>query len=335
MSGLPKTDETSWQKQLDLLYQNRLSDMENIEPTIQTVHLFHEKLMKEALQIAKAKTESEWGTIPAHFTFFVMGSAGRAEQLFWSDQDHGLIYEVADGADEQELQEYFLAFGENIVSSLEAVGYERCDGNVMASFKRWCKSKEDFANQIKQWLSNDTWENLRYLLTFFDGRVVLGKEQYLSELKELIFAEVKQHPELLDRFKQNTGRLRNGIGLFGQLLTETQGIHKDTFDLKQLALFPYVNGLRLLAIQEEIQDAETLARFQQLPHHYEEIKSLEPSYKKLLEKRFQWQQSIHEYEFIHHLKVSKLSSDEKKQLKDWIKEGRELYHKIEKVVGRE
>ncbi|TSB44997.1 DUF294 nucleotidyltransferase-like domain-containing protein [Alkalicoccobacillus porphyridii] len=336
MSGLPsKKQDGNWQSRLDELYQKRLSDMKNIEPSIQKVHELHEKLTKETIQIAIEKTESEWGTIPTHFTFFVMGSAGRAEQLYWSDQDHGIIYDQSDEDEDQDLQSYFLTLGENIVEALEAVGYERCDGNVMASNKKWCKSREDFAKQIKGWLREDTWENLRYLLTFYDGRVVWGEENYLSELKHIIFAEVTNNPELLDRFKHNTGRLRNGIGLFGQLLTETSGKYKGTFDLKQLALFPYVNGLRLLAIKEEVEAAETLSRFQHISDEHDAIKKLEPSYKKLLEKRLLWQQSIDDYDFIHHLQVSKLSSEEKKQLKEWIKEGRELYHKIEKVVGRE
>ena len=336
MSGLPNQNEQNrWQDRLDELYQKRLSDLKKIEPTIQNVHELHEKLMKETLQVAIEKTESEWGSVPAHFTFFVMGSAGRAEQLFWSDQDHGIIFEQKEGTDKEELQTYFLELGETIVDALEAVGYERCDGNVMASNKKWCKSRQDFTDQILRWLKEDTWENLRYLLTFFDGRVVSGSEEFLTDLKQTIFKEVQRNPQLLNRFKDNTGRLRNGIGMFGQLLTETEGKHKGTFDLKQLALFPYVNGLRLLAIQEEVLASETLERFQQLSESHSNIKKYEPSYRKLLEKRLMWQQSIDQYDYIHHLQVSSLDSDEKRQLKQWIKEGRELYHKVEQIVGRE
>ncbi|MDQ0207113.1 DUF294 nucleotidyltransferase-like domain-containing protein [Alkalicoccobacillus murimartini] len=336
MSGLPShNQEKKWQSRLDELYKKRLSDMAEHELTIESVHELHEKLMKDTIQIAIEKTESEQGRVPAHFTFFVMGSAGRSEQLFWSDQDHGIIYEQKEEANTEELQSYFLTFGETIVESLEAVGYERCDGNVMASNKKWCKSREDFAEQLNRWLKEDTWENLRYLLTFFDGRVVLGPEEYLADLKQVIFDEIEQNPVLLERFKDNTGRLRNGIGMFGQLLTEETGTYKGTFDLKQLAMFPYVNGMRLLAIQEELQTPETLERFRQLPETIDSIKKYEPSYRKLLEKRLIWQKSIDNYDHIHYLKVSELDSDEKKRLKQWVKEGRELYHKVEKIVGRE
>ncbi|MFK3939389.1 DUF294 nucleotidyltransferase-like domain-containing protein [Alkalihalobacillus sp. NPDC078783] len=334
MTGQPIHDDyNKWQRRLDELYRNRLADMEQLDLTVENLHGLHEKLMRETIQVAIEKTESERGKVPARFTFFVMGSAGRAEQLQWSDQDHAIIFEQEDAANKKENQSYFLSLGEEIVEALECVGYERCDGNVMASNLKWCKSREDFRQQLLGWLREDTWEHMRYVLTFFDGRAILGPEHFLSELKESIFNEVTQNKQLLQRFKNNTGRMRNGIGLFGQLLTETEGDHKGTFDLKQLALFPYVNGLRLLAIQEEITSPQTLKRFEELPDQHSDIQNYQASYRRLLEKRIAWQSPIQSYDDIHHVNVNQLDTHDKKQLKEWIKEGRELYHMVEKIVG--
>lgn len=334
MTGQPiHDDQNKWQRQLDELYRKRLVDMKELDLTVENLHELHEKLMRETIEIAITKTESEQGEVPAHFTFFVMGSAGRAEQLQWSDQDHAIIFEQKDETDKQEHQAYFLKLGENIVEALEAVGYERCDGNVMASNPKWCKSRQEFEAQLKGWLREDTWEHMRYVLTFFDGRVLMGPDHYLNELKEALFNEVSQNKQLLQRFKNNTGRMRQGIGLFGQLLTETEGEHKGSFDLKQLALFPYVNGLRLLAIQEEITAPETLKRFEELSDERSDIKRFQSSYYRLLEKRIEWQSSVQTYERIHHVNTDRLEAKEKKQLKEWIKEGRELYHMVEKIIG--
>ncbi|GAF21447.1 signal-transduction protein containing cAMP-binding and CBS domains [Bacillus sp. JCM 19047] len=89
-----------------------------------------EQRRNDAVQVALDKTIKELGEIPAPFAFFFMGSAGREEQLYQTDQDHGIIY---DG--EEACQRYFLFLGEEIVKALEDKGYERCTGGVMASNK--------------------------------------------------------------------------------------------------------------------------------------------------------------------------------------------------------
>jgi CBS domain-containing protein len=326
----PTLGDHEWDAQCKLLYNERQQTIHNQEHTSASLQNSHEQIIKKAVCLALEKTESEWGKPPAHFAFFLMGSGGRLEQSFWSDQDHGLVFDSSKKEDEA----YFLYLGRNIVSALEQVGYARCDGKVMASNPKWCCSYESWEKQLKSWLQEEKWETLRYTLTFVDSRSIVGKHEMVDQLKQTLFKMISNQPYLLRRLTDNTGKLKNGLGLFNQLLVETKGKNQGKFDFKQTVLFPYVNALRLLAIEQHILSSSTIERFQQLPSKYGEIKQLQHSFERLLEHRLLWQKEIEHYDQIHHLSLGQLSSDERKQLKGWIREGHQLYQKIERLLQR-
>lgn len=322
----PTYGNQEWDRQYSQLYEERLQTIHRQEHTSASLQKSHEQLIKKAIALALKKIESEWGQPPAHFAFFLMGSGGRREQSFWSDQDHGLVFK----SDNEEDEIYFLHLGEEIVCALDQVGYKRCDGLVMASHSKWCRSFKKWEHQLKSWLKEDKWETLRYTLTFVDSTTIYGDQQMLEHLKQTLFQTVEEQPYLLGRLTENTGRLKKGIGLFNQLLVETKGRHKGKFDFKQIVLFPYVNALRLLAIEQHIIYSSTLKRFQLLPEKYEEVKRLQHNFEHILEQRLRWHQETKTYDDIHHLQLNQLSWDERKLLKKWVKEGHRLYQNVER-----
>jgi CBS domain-containing protein len=89
---------------------------------------FHDLIMNAVISIAlerlKIERSPSW-----KFAWFTMGSGGRMEQGFLSDQDHGLVFEPG----EAEAEAYFLQLGEEISKGLHAAGYPYCEGNVMSS----------------------------------------------------------------------------------------------------------------------------------------------------------------------------------------------------------
>lgn len=121
----------------------------------------HEQKRLDAVNQAVKQTIAELGDIPAPFAFFLMGSAGRKEQLHATDQDHGLICHCSD-----DQLPYFRKLGQQIVIRMEQAGYERCSGGVMASEVRWCKTNKQWKAQLSDWLNQDTFEHIRHLLTF-------------------------------------------------------------------------------------------------------------------------------------------------------------------------
>ncbi|WP_209123455.1 DUF294 nucleotidyltransferase-like domain-containing protein [Alkalihalobacillus sp. BA299] len=291
---------------------------------------FHDELIMKTVKLAIDKVTSEWGPPPTHFAFFMMGSAARFEQAIWSDQDHGLVFKSEDGSE----NEYFLRLGKEISFALECVGYVQCDGRVMASNKRWCKSLFGWKNQLRKWMVEESFETLRHLLTFFDSRVFFGDSQLLEELKNVIFAELNNNPKLILRFYDNVERRKKAIGMFGQLLVESYGKHTNVIHLKNTALFPYVNSLRLLALQEHIMSPQTLTRFEQLPDGLGEIKRLKEPFQKLLQFRLRFQGNEKSYETIHLLKVKMLTPLDKEELKEYLRQGARLYKLTKKHIDK-
>lgn len=282
----------------------------------------HEQKRLDAVNQAVKQTIAELGDIPAPFAFFLMGSAGRKEQLHATDQDHGLICHCSD-----DQLPYFRKLGQQIVIRMEQAGYERCSGGVMASEVRWCKTNKQWEAQLSDWLNQDTFEHIRHLLTFFDGRVIYGEAAYLDELKKAIFMAIDENPRLLSRFAENTGRVPLAMNIFGKLLVKKHGSNQGTLHIKEQILFPYVNGMRLLALAEKRLESSTLERMKACSNHLDT--TMINSFSALLEARLNWQT---EYQAFAHLNPKFLSKEEQKQVKQWVIEGRRLYDHVEKVV---
>ena len=266
------------------LKQWRAQNIRFVSSDPQRLNQFHDKIMVNTIELAIDKIKDEQGLPPASFSFFVMGSAGRCEQSVWSDQDHGIIF---DGS--EEFVSYFLRLGEEVTRALSIIGYDFCEGKVMASNSLWCKSMASWEEQILGWLDEESWESLRYFSTFFDSRVLIGDEKFLIRLKEIAFLKLGANPKLYFRLLDNVSRLKKGVGFFGQLLTSDAGGESGTVNLKESVFFPYVNSIRLLALKANITYPSTLVRFRLLSGIYPTVIPYEIDFVNLLNYRLRFQ----------------------------------------------
>ncbi len=288
----------------------------------------HDRWVLETTALAVHRLESERGQVPAHFTFFVMGSSGRKEQALWSDQDHGIIF---NGKDES-YQDYFLSLGEEIREGMAIVGYPRCEGKVMASHPRWCHGINEWRQQVDEWLEKDKWETFRHLLTFIDSRVLIGEEKLLADIKEHVFLKVSSDPRLLERLAENTSYLHQGTNAFGKLLPEEKGPYTGSLHIKDVGFFPYVHAMRLLAIKEGLHDTSTLQRMEKTVDKYSFVNGKIEYFKALLDLRASFWKYHQTYEDVHYVPVDRLTKDQKKTLKAAVKEGKHLFQQTRKLV---
>jgi CBS domain-containing protein len=277
---------------------------------------FHDELMLQVVWISLKKLESDIGPAPSPFSFFVMGSAGRFEQGIWSDQDHGIVYEDSD----QNKKKYFLQLGIEISRGLNQVGYPYCHGEVMASNSSWCKSCSEWQTQINNWAEENSWESIRNLLIFADSRTLYGEKLYINTLKE--FTSMTIHSKkLLPHIYKNTIYYKKGIGILGQLLTETHGSYTGQLNLKETMLLPFVNSIRLLAMKERIFETSTLSRINHLSEDVfseEEKESYKHQFSTILKYRLLYGNHS-DYEASHYLNIASLSKAQKKEIKEVLK----------------
>jgi len=226
----------------------------------------HDALISRALKLAEFEmARTGHGTPPVSYAYMLYGSAGRYEQTMYSDQDSGLVYaNVMDELEAERCRDYFHKFSMCAVRYLKLLGYPPCEGNVLASNPEWCMSLRDWENRIDGWFADSSWENVRYLLIAADARSVYGEVALVAMLRDRLFDDMLQHPEIEQRMLENTIRHKVLIGVFGQLLTERYGENAGSLDIKYGAYIPMVNAFRLFAIQAGIRETSTIRRIQAL-----------------------------------------------------------------------
>ncbi|NGP46614.1 hypothetical protein G4V62_17300 [Bacillaceae bacterium SIJ1] len=157
----------------------------------------HDDVFIKTVEVALRRLSQKKGPPPTRFCWFVMGSAGRKEHALMTDQDHGFIY-TNDNA-----KESFLRLGEEISAGLHSLGYPYCNGNVMSSNPQWCCSESQWSEAIEEWMNRASWETVRHLLIFLDGRSLYGDEMLLRRLKHFVYKRVQCEPRLLCRMEEN------------------------------------------------------------------------------------------------------------------------------------
>ncbi|MDM5317348.1 DUF294 nucleotidyltransferase-like domain-containing protein [Fictibacillus sp. b24] len=310
----------------------RDSEWDHHDRSSHELNAFHDEIMKKVFDAALDIQSNNFGAPPCNYSWFVMGSAGRFEQAIISDQDHGLIYEK----DTEEASRYFMKFGKELADALNEVGYPYCDGNVMSSNSVWCKSKTKWNEQLSKWLREESFESIRFLLIFYDARMLRGEKEYIAELKQTVHDYIKKNPPFLERLLENTQHVKKAVGFFHQFLTETHGSHAGSIDLKQSGFFPYVNNVRLLAMKESVNATSTLSRIEELtklPKYQQELSWCAAEFKKLLHYRLQYHKKMTEnYDDIHYLNIKELSKEERKDVKHILLNGQKLQDYTQSVI---
>jgi len=198
--------------------------------------------------------------LQADSCLFVMGSEGRGEQLLKTDQDNGLILRDGSHIDEAEVA----AACQRFSAALRDFGYPDCPGGIMVSNPAWRRSASDFATAVRGWMLQPDGQGLLALAIFIDAHAVAGDVSLLAgvraEVQRLVVADdawLGRFAAAIDLFPEETG------GWWMRLLSI--GEHgKPPLDLKKLAVFPIVHGVRSLALREHVEASSTASRLHAL-----------------------------------------------------------------------
>ena len=105
-----------------------------------------------------------------------MGSEGRGEQLFKTDQDNGLV--LRDGyVAPDNLADLCAQFSQ----ALASFGYPPCPGNIMVSNPDWRHKAADFARMAREWLILPDGDSLMKLAIFMDAHAVCGDARFCRD----------------------------------------------------------------------------------------------------------------------------------------------------------
>ena len=219
-------------------------------------------ITKRAIELAIEKT----GTPPpAQFAWMNIGSQGRKEQLLLTDQDNAIVFEDVPEEKYDTVKKYFIELAEKVTKTLNKVGYEYCPAEMMASNPLWCKSVSDWKNQFKGWITDPGEKGILMCTIFFDYDFVYGNESLVDAITKTIHEETHENQLFFAYLGADALKNPPPLGFFRQFLVESDGEHKDTFDLKGRALMPLIDAARILSLSKGIKNtANTISRYAKL-----------------------------------------------------------------------
>ncbi len=207
----------------------------------------------------------EIGPPPVAFCWLVMGSEGRKEQTFSTDQDNAIIFEdTGKEADDEAAGSYFLELAEKAVHHLAKCGYRLCKGDMMASNPSWTQSLPAWKRLFDHWIFSPDPKEVLYSTIFFDFRGGFGNVQLADELREHLMKRTSAEKVFIHHLARDCMDVRPPLSMFKQFKVEKEGPYKGQLDLKEKGLTPFVDFARLMCLDHGLPATNTLERFEAL-----------------------------------------------------------------------
>jgi CBS domain-containing protein len=233
-------------------------------------------------------TLAQMGPAPTRFAFMILGSEGRNEQTLKTDQDNAIVY-ADDERAAAEVSDYFLEYGKVACKLLDEAGYDFCKGDVMAQNPRWCQPLSVWKEYFTSWIRAGEPEDLLQASIFFDFRTGYGDRDLVVDLREHLFNSLGGWSGFFRNMTENALHFKPPIGFFRNFVVESKGEHRNAFDIKR-AIMPIVDFARIYALQNKIEETNTLERLTQLRMSkvisHQEFEEMEKAYSFLMQLRF-------------------------------------------------
>ncbi|MGB5418571.1 DUF294 nucleotidyltransferase-like domain-containing protein [Algibacter sp.] len=259
---------------------------------------------------------------PVKFSWLALGSQGRKEQLLFTDQDNALVFEDVPEEKYKETQAYFIELAKYVTKSLNKIGFEYCEADMMASNPEWCKSITEWKNQFENWILKPDEKAILLSSIFFDYSRIYGDKELVNELSTTIY-ETLENTSLFFKFLgRDAIKSPSPLGIFKQFLVEQNGEQKDLFNIKSRGLMPLIDAARLLILSKHIKGINNTSE------RFEKLAELEPNNKELFEScsyafkalsKFKTKQGLLNNNSGKFIELATLTKEEKLKLKRCFK----------------
>ena len=214
---------------------------------------------------------------PVSFSWIAIGTQGRKEQLLFTDQDNGLIFDDVAKKDYAKTQDYFIELAKLVNKTLNKIGFDYCEADMMASNKAWCKSISEWKSLFNDWILNPNEKAILLSSIFFDYSHVYGNPKLVNELTNSIYMALDEKSAFCKILTVDAIKSPSPLGFFKQFLVEQNGEHKDLFNIKRRALMPLIDAARVLILSHQVHSINNTYE------RYEKLSELEPQNKELFD----------------------------------------------------
>lgn len=192
--------------------------------------------------------EDEFDLPPVPWCWMAMGSEGRLEQTFATDQDNGLVFQADDAAAAVELREAFLPFARAVNKGLAACGFTLCRGGIMAGNPAWCLSLEEWQSHFSAWMRTPDPKALLNSTIFFDFRPLYGRYELVDELRSWLLPQPPEHPRFLRAMAEQALSCAPPLSWTGGFVYDGGVEHPHSIDLKRFGARPFVDAARIWSL---------------------------------------------------------------------------------------
>lgn len=270
---------------------------------------------------------------PVSWCWLALGSEGRGEQTFVSDQDNGLIFSAADNQESVALRALFLPFAQAVNTQLAECGFELCSGGIMAGNPAWCLSDDEWRGQFIDWVRRPDPAALLNASIFFDLRPLYGDFTLAEKLRSLLLALTVDTPSFLHLMAANALQAAPPLNFRGALLNES-GAANEGLDLKKFGSRIFVDAARIFALADGVRAVSSIERLRQAGPAAgmtaDELAAMEAAFSQVLRLRLQQQVSAEKagQAAVRGLKPASLDEVDQAILRESLRQARRLQQRL-------
>lgn len=298
------------------------------EPLTQFIASLNDLLTQRIidLEFADARTEG------VRFCWIALGSEGRYEQTFFTDQDNGIIFAGSEAA--EITRSRLLPAAQRVNQALDRCGFPLCKGDIMAGNRRWCLSLDEWRHRFANWIDSGEPQALLHGAIFFDFRALHGDAALADSLREWLMDHAAHTPRFLHQMVGNALRNRPPLGVFRDFVTSGGTDHPGTIDLKLNGSTLFADAARIYSLSAGIAHTNTCERLRRfgvlrkLPHV--EVQAWVDSFLLIQSLRLRQQHlnTLQRVPMSNRVNPGHLNLLERKTLKEALKQARTLQTRL-------
>jgi CBS domain-containing protein len=220
----------------------------------------NDHVVHKLIRIAEEKV----GPPPCPYCWITLGSEGRREQTFKTDQDNGLIYADLPDAEQPAAYHYFRELAKTASDYMARCGYPPCHGGYTVTNARWRQPVDVWRSYFSEWITDPEQHTALHGLIFFDMRPVYGDFQLFEQVREYVNTLLQSAGFFKSILAYVSILQKPPLSLFRNFIVERNGEHKDALDLKMYGTAPIVNLARLFSVDAMVSATGTIERLSAL-----------------------------------------------------------------------
>jgi CBS domain-containing protein len=201
---------------------------------------------------------AERRAVVGKWCWLALGSEGRLEQTFATDQDNALLFDAEGPADA--VRGGYLAFADEVNRGLDACGFPLCKGDIMARNPRWCLSLSEWQGVFDGWIRNTDPQALLGAAIFFDFRALAGDAALAGALRGKVLEQARASPAFCRAMAHSALQVRPPLGVLRDFVADDPDAPPGTLDLKRFGARLFTDAARVLALAGALEETGTAAR---------------------------------------------------------------------------